>query len=305
MELRHLRYFAEVAERLSFVKAAESLNISQPPLSRQIHELEAEIGTALFLRDSRGTSLTKAGEYFQLEVKQLLAQVDAVCRTAKIVGEVSSKSFRIGCGTFLLQTILPPFVRRIADTWPDLKLELLVMSTEAQEQALRSGAIDFGFLRSWIRQNGLVFEPLLEERLTLVYPQSACYCQDPKICMSRLAGSPLIALAQESSPGLTERNLAICANHGFVPQVAYECNDAYSLIKLVASGLGWSIVSDLGIDQLPEGVGAVDLDEPMTLGLCYRDAPRAESLQKVIDLAREHFSNFGRTLPPWRIHEKA
>jgi len=290
MELRHFRYFLAVAKSLSFVKAAEVLHISQPPLSRQIQEFEEEIGTPLFDRKSHKTTLTKAGEYLSVEAERTLEHLEAICRTAKGIGDVGPSSIKIGCVSFLLYSVLPPFLEIFRKSVPEIKLEILVMSTEEQETALRSKAIDLGFARSWIKEEGIIFEPLMEEKLALVFPAGSTKAGDAKDCMADLERLPMITLSQSVAPGLTERLIAICTKYGCRPTVGFESGDSYSIIKLVASGLGWSIVPNLEFeDARVEGVTSIPLSQTIILGLCFHDKDLFEHEKKFIALAEKYF----------------
>jgi LysR family transcriptional regulator, benzoate and cis,cis-muconate-responsive activator of ben and cat genes len=290
MELRHIRYFLAVAKHLSFVKAADTLHISQPPLSRQIQEFEEEIGTPLFDRKSHKTTLTKAGEYLMVEAERSLERLEAICRTAKNIGDVSPTSLKIGCVSFLLYSILPPFLEVFRATFPEIKLEILVMSTEEQETALRSKAIDVGFARSWIHEEGIVYDPLMEEKLALVFPADFSKATDPEKCMADIASLPFITLSHSVAPGLTDRLLSICAGYGSQPSVGFESNDAYSIIKLVASRLGWTIVPNLEFQEASiAGVASIPLTETIILGLCYHDRDLLEHEKKFIALAESYF----------------
>jgi len=290
MELRHFRYFLAVAKNLSFVKAAEFLNISQPPLSRQIQELEKEIGTPLFDRKSHKTVLTKAGEYLLVEADRCLERLETICRTAKNIGDAGPTSLKIGCVSFLLYSVLPPFLEAFQAAFPEIKLEIFILSTEEQETAFRSRAIDIGFARSWIHEDGIVFEPLLEERLALIFPAGVNKYTDPKKCISELSSLPLITFPHSIAPGLTDRLMAICEGYGVRPNVGFESNDSYSIIKLVASNLGWSIVPNLEYEEATiSGVASIPLDETIILGLCYHDADLYENERKFIALAESYF----------------
>jgi DNA-binding transcriptional LysR family regulator len=290
MELRHFRYFLAVAKNLSFVKAAEILHISQPPLSRQIQEFEEEIGTPLLDRKSHKTTLTKAGEYLLVEAERCLERMDAICRTAKSIGEAGSSTLKIGCVSFLLYSILPPFLEIFRASFPEIKLEILIMSTEEQETALRSRAIDIGFARSWIHEEGIVFEPLLEEKLAIISPSGLSGESDPSKRMADLAGLPFITISHSVAPGLTGRLLAICEGYGCHPTVGFESGDSYSIIKLVASGLGWSIVPNLEYEESTIG-GVVSLPLPQTiiLGLCFHDSNLQEHERSFLALAEKYF----------------
>ena len=190
MELRHIRYFVAVGKCLSFTKAAEMLHVSQPPLSRQIQEFEEEVGAALFDRTGRKTTLTEGGEYLLVEAERLLESIESACHNAKAIAE-KARALNLGCVNFFFTTRLMPFLEELRRDKPDLRMELRVMSTEAQEQALMSGAIDIGFVRSWIHEDSLAFEPVAEESLSLIFPASLNLSALPaEKCISELAERP-------------------------------------------------------------------------------------------------------------------
>jgi LysR family transcriptional regulator, benzoate and cis,cis-muconate-responsive activator of ben and cat genes len=297
MELRHLRYFASVARLLSFSRAAEELHISQPPLSRQIQELERELGSSLFDRKGKAIELTKAGEYFKIEVQRILDSVDMVARTVRVIGEAEASSLRVGCVNFLMYSTLPPFFELVREREPGIKLELSVMSTEAQERAIRSGAIDLGFVRTWEGEESLVFEPLSDEGLAIIFPSSSKLPAEPAACMKSLRASAFISISPSIAPGLAEKVRSICAEYGCVPNVGYVCSDAFSIIKLVSTGLGWSIVPDLSYrDAATDGVGTVPLPQTMALGLCHGKARLSEQETRFVELAKEFFAERARQL---------
>ncbi|HET7839505.1 MAG TPA: LysR substrate-binding domain-containing protein [Rectinemataceae bacterium] len=290
MELRHFRYFLAVADHLSFIKAAERLHISQPPLSRQIRELEREIGTPLFYR-GKHIRLTKAGLHLQDQARRILDLTGAACRDARLLGEERASKVNIGCVSFVLSTVLLPLFELIRDRIPGLTLELRVMSTEAQVQALKSGTIDIGFVRSWVRVEDFAFEPLVLERLYLIYPSGFESAGGTALPLSALAEQPFVGISQAAAPGLAERIEGICLQTGFTPSVAYECNDAHAIERLVAAGLGWSIVPDLALERdAPAGVRSIQLPETITLGICYRNESHPETIDEILKLARSHFA---------------
>jgi LysR family transcriptional regulator, benzoate and cis,cis-muconate-responsive activator of ben and cat genes len=290
MELRHIRYFVAVGKCLSFTKAAEMLHVSQPPLSRQIQEFEEEIGTALFDRSGKKTSLTEAGSYLLVEAERLLEGIESACRNAKAISE-KSRSLSVGCVNFFFNTNLMPFLEETRRAKPDLRMELRVMSTEAQERALASGAIDVGFVRSWIREESLKFEPVAEEALALIFPKGIeMPGASPEELVSKLACKPFIGMSRSGAAGLTEAVYLACSKLGYTPSPAYECIDAFSIIGLVSSGLGWSIIPsvDLGDSQLA-GIGTMGLPDKVSIGICYRIAGLSADAREFIDLARDFF----------------
>jgi len=294
MELRHLRYFVAVAKHLSFSRAAEELHVSQPPLSRQIQEMERELGVALFNRKGKKIEMTKAGEYLSKEAPKILDGIEMTLSAASTIGGAESNSLRIGCVNFLMYATLPELFETLRQREPEMRIELAVMPTEAQERALRSGSLDLGFVRSWVG-TGLIFEPLSEERLALIFPKRDEIDPDPKACIASLADSPFIAISPDAAPGLSDKIQAICSEYGCMPDVGYSCGDMYSIVKLVSSGLGWSIVPDMTYREArAAGVGILMLPQAMALGLCYAKSLLSDKEKSFISMAKDFFAERSR-----------
>jgi Transcriptional regulator len=295
MELRHIRYFIAVGKCLSFTKAAEMLHVSQPPLSRQIQEFEEEIGAALFDRTGKKTSLTEAGAYLLEEAERLLDGIEAACRKAKTIAD-QSRALNIGCVNFFFNTSLMPFLEELKLGRPDLRMDLRVMSTEAQEKALMSGTLDVGFLRSWVQEKSLSFEAVAEEALAIVYPESmGIRPTTPEESFEALSGKPFIGMGRANAAGLVDAISAACARFGKPPVPAYECLDAYSIIGMVTSGLGWSIVPQVELsDSAMTGFRSVLLPDRVVIGVCYRDAALSSDAREFVGLARSYFANIPR-----------
>jgi LysR family transcriptional regulator, benzoate and cis,cis-muconate-responsive activator of ben and cat genes len=292
MELRHLRYFMAVGKCLSFTKAAEMLHVSQPPLSRQIQEFEEEVGAALFDRTGKKTSLTEAGAYLLVEAERLLDGIEAACRNAKAISE-KSRALNVGCVNFFFNTSLVPFLEELRSGRPELRMELRVMSTEAQEKALMSGAIDVGFVRSWIREESLAVETVAEEALALIFPETLQLSGSaPAAYFAALSGRPFIGMGRANAAGLADIIAAACSRYGFAPTPAYECIDAFSIIGLVASGLGWSIIPHIELsDSEISGVQSIHLPDKIAIGICYRKAGLSDDARDFIDLAKSYFAH--------------
>lgn len=295
MELRHLRYFIAVGHCLNFTKAAELLHISQPPLSRQIQEFEEEVGAPLFDRSGKKTSLTKAGEYLLIEAERILDEIESSCRTAKAIAE-EPRSLNIGCVSFLLNAYLTPLLEEIKRRIPNRKIEIRTMSTEAQERMILTGSLDFGFVRSWGQEDQLIFEPIAEETLSLIYPSGEASGSSPGECLQSLEGKPFISTSKVFASGLSSLIAEACADYGVAPPAAYECNDAFSIIGLVSNGLGWSIVPDLELrDAIPNGIGVMPLPpRKITTGICYRENGLSPQADEFLRIAKAFFSRTGR-----------
>lgn len=168
MELRHIRYFQAVAQTLNFTRAAERLNIAQPPLSRQIQQLEEHLGTALLER-SRPLQLTEAGRFFYEQSDTLLKQLEQLCENTRRIGRGQRQWLGIGFAPSTLYAVLPELIRELRrDT--DLELGLQEMTTLQQIEALKSGRIDIGFGRIHFDDAAIHQEVLREDPLVAVLP---------------------------------------------------------------------------------------------------------------------------------------
>lgn len=151
MELRHLKYFLAVAEELNFTKAAEKLFISQPPLSRQIMELEEEIEARLFIRNNKKVELTEAGKYFEKEVKALFQNLERITIKTKKIAENVSGEFRIAYISSIYSSVISELIKHLKDQFPYVNFKLFEVSTTKQIDALEQGKIELGIIRSPIK----------------------------------------------------------------------------------------------------------------------------------------------------------
>jgi DNA-binding transcriptional LysR family regulator len=175
---------------------------------------------------------------------------------------------------------------------PEQKIELRTMSTESQERLIMSGILDVGFLRSWVRETKLVFEPIGEESLVLIFPSSFTLGSDPSECLAALANKPFIKVSTTYASGLSEFIRDAVADYGVSVSAAYECNDAFSIIGLVSNGLGWSVVPDLEMrNTMPKGIRVLAFpNRKITIGMCYRDSDLAPHAEQFIRIAKAYFS---------------
>ncbi|MBV8885020.1 MAG: LysR family transcriptional regulator [Chroococcidiopsidaceae cyanobacterium CP_BM_RX_35] len=146
MELRHLRYFITVAEELHFSRAAEKLQIAQPPLSQQIRYLEEELGVQLFEHTKRRVQLTYAGQVFLLEARRVLTQLEQAVMMAQRASRGEIGRLGVGVNATAAQSFLPEILRVFRERFPDVKLVLHELASHKQAQGIREDHIDIGFL---------------------------------------------------------------------------------------------------------------------------------------------------------------
>nr|WP_285873928.1 LysR family transcriptional regulator [Halalkalibacter oceani] len=240
--MRQLLYFTVVAEELHFGRAAMRLQMTQPPLSQQILQLEKELGVKLFERSKRHVELTNAGHVFLQEVRQVLTRLDEA--KAAAIRAQSGMTGRlvigfIGSATF---DILPVIVRGFQEQFPAIDLILHEMHTPRQIEAFHNKEIDIGFVRPPI------FDPLLsllsvyQETGIAVVPKSHPFAQRASISMNELSSEQFIMVEREIWPSWHDDIIAKCHEAGFSPITRQVVKEIQTVIGLVASGLGISIV---------------------------------------------------------------
>lgn len=218
VELRHIRYFIAVAEYLNFSKAAEQLHIAQPPLSRQIRQLEDDLGVALFLRNKRRVELTKAGVAFLEEARRLIVQVGHAAEAARHAQEGESGIVRIGIGSGLGGAV-SKVVFEHRRQWPIIDIECRDVFSNLQNEALRKGEIDVGFLRPPVDRVNLDCELLFEEEFVVVLPRKHRLAKRRLLTLKEVAHEPLIIFDRNLSSGLYDKILALYSRQGLTPRL--------------------------------------------------------------------------------------
>ncbi len=237
MELRHLEYFAMVASELHFRKAAQKLFISQPPLSRQIKELEEELGTQLFIRSNKKVELTDAGKYLKQEVETMFKHIDKFKRQLKYIGQQTTGQFKIGYISSTYHDNLMQMVNGLADQFPLVKTQLFEVPTIKQINALEVGKLDIGIMRAPVFSDQLSIKPLFKDPFVLVTNEEK---QD--FDLSDFKDTPFIFFNKEYAPEFHSKLIEICNRSGFTPDVVHEANNVHSILKMVMKKMGVSIL---------------------------------------------------------------
>ena len=290
MELRHLRYFYAVAEHLSFAKAAEAIHISQPPLSRQIQELEEEIGTLLFIRSNNKIELTAAGEYLMAEARRILDNADEVLRSCKRIGDGYMRPIRIGATSSFADGELPGLLRVLQKEHPEFRTVLSVLPTEDQEEALRRGSLDFGFVRHWAKTDGLVFEKLGEDRLVLCCPKRLYSGDSLADFIEAVSDSPLVTVDENRFPGLTSFIESILDKLGLRSVPGHECPDGETLLRMVEEGLGWTLMTKSFVVRARAKVTVIELPDSISHGILYGSGPLSPPAEQFLLIVRRFIS---------------
>ncbi|WP_028298559.1 LysR family transcriptional regulator [Olivibacter sitiensis] len=246
MELRHILYFHQVAAHLHFGRAAKALYISQPPLSRQIKELERELGVSLFERNNKRVKLTEAGKLFYSRTQSILNDLERSKQEVGQLKETVSGNFRIGYISSVPKEALAGMVKNLSLRFPLLKTRLYEVPSIKQVQALESGKLDIGIIRAPISSPKLQMTSLMQDGFVLISPAGADLGLD-----ASLSEAIFISYNATYAPDYHNSFVACCHRLGFSPSVRHECNNMYSIFQLVASGLGVALVPQSVASQYP------------------------------------------------------
>ena len=245
MELRHLRYFVAVAEELHFGRAAARLHIAQPPLSRQIRDLEREVGTALFERVPRGVALTPAGRAFLPEARLTLAQAARAQRTAERASRGEIGRLRVGfveAATY--SRVLPEVLGFFRLHLPNIGISLFEMDAHQQADAFREGRIDLGVLHSVPADADrlLHVESVYTDRMIVAVPGTHRLAGQARLTLATFASEPFVLFPRHGAPRLYDDIIASCRTAGFNPRVVQEATAWHTLAALVGAGVGSAFV---------------------------------------------------------------
>ena len=291
MELRHLRYFIAVGESLHFGRAAEQLHISQPPLTRQIQQLEEELGAALFTRNNRRVELTHVGERLLAEAKPLVAQFDTLKHHVSESAAGRLGKLAIGFISVADYHVLPPLLREFQSRYPNVTLNLREATSDLQLEALRDDEIDIGIVLAPLVDATLQFRPLFEEELVAVLPASeaakSALSAGKLISVRELADQPFVMFPRHSAPGLYDAIIETCARAAFTPRVAQEAIQMQTIISLVSVGMGVALVPASLTNLGRAGVTYRPLKEKsplVTTGLAWKNSNSSPTLRAFLDL---------------------
>ncbi len=262
MELRHLRYFAVVASERSFSRAADRLGIAQSPLSRQIQQLEGELGVRLFDRQ-RPIRLTEAGRFFYEHTRQVLQRVDEIVTNARRIGKGETTHLNIGFVASTLYESLPRLIGEFRTSAPGVEVSLHEMTTLEQMGALRDGRIDVGFGRLRFDDPAITREVLREETLSVALPRAHKLIQRSKnLKLADTAKEALIIYPKAPRPSYADHVLSLYRDRGIEPRVAFEVREIQTALGLVAAGVGITVVPSSVCQMRREDVSYVELHEP-------------------------------------------
>jgi DNA-binding transcriptional LysR family regulator len=256
MELRHLRYFVAVAEALSFTKAAENLHLAQPSLTRQIKDLETDIGVRLIDRSGKRISLTREGEAFLLDARRLLAQCAQSVQAVQRLSADEAGQLNIGYVANVYHDLLPTTLGAFRKACPRTALNLFDMTPAEQYHALDERKIDLGFVcfRARSISTDLQWACVGHDIIMVAVAAGNPLAKKAKVDLKDLEAVFFVGMSEKTYPGSNEWLVNACREAGFSPRILQEADREPSVISFVAGGLGVALLPEQ-IKRLPhEGV---------------------------------------------------
>lgn len=274
-DLRQLRYFVAVAERLHFGRAAAALHISQPPLSRAIRALEVQLGVVLLTRSRRSVELTPEGARFLDEARRIAGQLERAVSELRGMASGERGRLRVGFVSLADFGVLPGLLKAYKAAQPGIALALREMLSPDQAAALAAGELDFGLLLPPVAGAAELEHIVVQrERFVAALPLGHRLAHGRgKLAMSALAGEAFVMVPREIAPGLYDMVTALAARAGFSLNVAQEAIQMQTVVSLVSSGLGAAIVPGSLANLGRRGVVYRELADPhprLDLWLAWR-----------------------------------
>lgn len=285
MELRHLKYFVAVAEELHFGKAAARVHVAQPPLSRQIRQLEEELGIELFKRTKRSVELTDAGRVFLKEVYNVLESLERGISKTRLASRGEAGWLSIGSIGSANYVVLPPILREFRRVYPEVELILHSLESTEQNQMLLEKRVDISFARFSKPGKGLVFETVYREELVAALPPGHPLARRKAINLADLKNEPFILFPTLPSAH-AEFTLQSFADQGLSPKIIQTVKEMYIALGLVAAGIGVTLVPSSIKGTQQKGIVYVDIKKPapiLELTIGYREENDSPVLKRFIE----------------------
>ena len=265
MELRHLRYFVMAAEEENISRAAARLNVSQPAVSRQIKDLEVELGLPLFRRESNGLRLTEAGSAALAHAREILRQSSTMIEAmAALANRESAVSVKVG----FLPTALPGFLaegmRRFNRTYKNVSVQIYEMTPTVQEKALRNGTIDLALIGELCPNVKRDFhhDTIRRTEMAMVLPDDHPLARRKSVDLSEFGNDTFVTLHEKHFPGRPQMMAGMFSKAGIHPEVTLQANGLSELLGLVGGGAGVAM-APADLVQLPHhGVAFVKMKKP-------------------------------------------
>ena len=291
MELRHLRYFVMAAEELNISRASARLRVSQPAVSRQIHDLEDELGVAVFARENNGLSMTGAGEAFLVHAREILRQAGKAVAHMNSFRQQPVKNLTIGYIAPALANVLTPALRKFTRRNSGIEVKLKELSPHDQVKALRDGRIDLALVGNPVEKLAAEFEVIILRRIPFqaVLPDDHPLAKRTRLRLKELENDTFIGFDEDAFPGRNGSISSACKEAGFTPRLLFRVENLTALLAIVATGKGVSL-APAEVSQLPHpGAVFVELTQPVpsvASAAVMRKGDPSKAVAELLDLCK-------------------
>lgn len=309
IEFRHLRYFVAVVEQRGFRGAALRLHVSQPPLTRQIQQLEEALGVTLLLRKPRGVELTDAGRVFYEEARNILMLTEQAASRAQLAGQGQMGRLDVGIFGSAVFDAIPRIIQAFRSEFPKVEIVLHNLDRGAQLKALRERRLTVGFNRFFDDEPDLSWEVIQTERLNVALHHAHPLAKSAQLGLAQIGDQPMILYPRSPRPSFIEHVLKLFHKKGVMPQRIHEVDDVVTAVALVASGFGVSLVTDSACNLRLPGIVYLPLRPEdrasFDLSMIHRRDDESALLQSFLATARTMRSSLSVAAPPPRPKRKA
>ena len=287
VDIKQLRYFVTVAETLHFGHAARRLNLTQPPLNRQVAALEKDLGVRLLERHARAAVLTPAGRQFLADARVVLASLDQACRNAKRAERGEVGQLTIGFMMVAAYHLVPLLTRAYATAFPDVRLTLVEVVPDGLPDALAAGQFDVGILFPPHPIPGLRTQLVHREPLCAAIPSNHPLSGKTALKAADLSAERFIMVTHQAAPTLRDAVANYCYAGGFAPTVYLEVQLQQTIVNLVAEGLGVALVPHSMCKVQTERVTYLPLRDAPVIDqvIAWRDGNLNPALAGLIEIA--------------------
>lgn len=301
MELRQIKYFMEVAKHEHVTHAAENLHIAQSAISRQIFNLEEELGVDLFIREGRNVRLTPIGKVFLEHMEQAMNVIDDATQVVKQYTDPERGTIHIGFPSSLASHILPNAISAFREQYPKVNFKLSQWSYRELKDAVIKGDINMALLGPVPKNEPKLIEKILfTENIVALLPSKHRFAKERSITLNQLRDDSFVLFPE----GFVLRDLIIeaCGQFGFQPNVSFEGDDIDAIKGLVSAGLGISLVPEVTLfDNIPRGTVKVPVTEPAVRRSVGVIIPKDRNLLPTEELFYEFLRDFYSRLEKFQL----
>jgi DNA-binding transcriptional LysR family regulator len=296
MELRHLRYFATLAQELHFGRAAEKLHISQPPLSTQIQDLENELGVSLFERNRRQVKLTEPGKVFLKSTRTILTDIHKAVEEVQAADRGDLDTLSVGYRSAVMLNIISPILKQFQTNYPNVRLKFAQGSLTELYDAVNEHRLDIGFIDAPVSQhdadksnnniNGL---PVLQLRLAIAVPAGHPLAKRKSVSLNEFAADDFIFMNPQAVPSVHDLWIGLCQQAGFSPKVKNRCDQLSEVLTYVAAGYGITFAPDNIQGMWSDMITYLELEDPayVSIFMIHSNDNESKSMQAFRRVSQE------------------